>query len=151
MEKQYSSKQAEERSGATINEAYIDSLVPYGGEMKTTLCLEDFERYDAAPRGLTFSVTDEEIRIRGCDPFPDRVAILINHVSSILIALEDNQNGFRVHKSKSYMRLAGCGKIRKRNLDAGVRAPVTVPFSFNAEIGGWVARLHQTHPPGAKT
>ena len=149
-ERTYSSKQAEERSGATIDEAYIDSLVPSGGAMKTTLCLSDFERFDTAPKGLKLAITDEEIRIRGCDPFPDMICILINHASSILIALEDKQNGFAIHKSKNYMRITGCGEIRKRILDAGVRAPITVPFEFDAEVGGWVARLHQTHPPGEK-
>jgi hypothetical protein len=150
--KQYSSKQAEERSGANINQEYIDSLLPTGGPMKTTICLDDFEQVPIK-NPARFYVHVNDIRVYGIKETPEYITFYINPAGNIIVIKPDEKKtGFAVKVSQSekgtYWRILKSGSIREALQKKGFSFPLSVPMVFDADVGGWVARLNAANLKG---
>ena len=127
-----------------INEAYINSLPSLHGTPKVSIDLNCFQEFTAKSEGLRLGITNEDIRVRGKAPFPEKVRFHVNSVASIVVLIED-EDGFPVReyalKTTNYKKITGCGDVRRLIIAKGNKVPLSVPLKYDAELGGWVARL----------
>ncbi len=124
-----------------INEAYINSLPSLHGKPKITLDLNCFERFDRERGGLMIKMAVRAINIVGKDMLPERMRIHVNAVASILVLMEDAENGFELKWMKGYRRFVGAAEVVRFLTEKGVQMPIEAKLTYDGELGGWVARL----------
>ena len=125
----------------TINEAYINSLPSLHGKPKITLDLNCFERFDRGRGGLLIKFAVRAINIVGKDKLPGRMRIHVNAAGSIVVLMEDAENGFELKWMKGYRRFVGAAEVVKFLTEKGVKMPIEAKMVYDGELGGWVARL----------
>lgn len=124
-----------------INEAYINSLPSLHGKPKITIDLNCFERFDIERGGLVIKFAVRAINIVGKDKLPERVRIHVNPAGSIVVLMDDAENGFELKWMKGYRRFVGAAEVVRFLTEKGVKMPIEAKMTYDGELGGWVARL----------
>ena len=127
-----------------INEAYINSLPSLHGKPKISIDLNCFERFDIERGGLMIKFAVRAINIVGKDKLPERMRIHVNAAGSIVVLMDDAENGFELKWMKGYRRFVGAAEVVKFLTEKGAKMPVETKLIYDGELGGWVARLPKT-------
>ena len=124
-----------------INEAYINSLPSLHGKPKVSYDLNCFERFDTKRRHVTIKIAVRAINIVGKEQLPERLSVHVNAAGTIIILMDDAENGFAVKWMKGYRRFVGAADVVRFLIEKGVKIPVEAKLIYDGELGGWVARL----------
>lgn len=126
---------------SSINEAYINSLPSLHGKPKVSIDLNSFERFNVEYAGLVVKFSPSAINIAGKDKLPERLRIHVNAAASIVVLMEDAENGFELRQMQGYRHFIRAAEVIKFLEEKGVKLPVKVKLIYDGELGGWVARL----------